>query len=105
LQKAPVQLDDLCQRDTASGQTPVQFLVLLQDSFDSGRKVIARTPEEVHDCGPGQIFGGEAKTLGLDTQPLGLGRREINGALHELTLSWAVVSSNKPLQRTGCAGR
>src|SRR3989441_7642144 len=73
--------------DTASGQTPIQLLVLFQHALGSGVEILASRCKQVHDCGPGQFLRLQAETLRLEAQPLDLRRRELDEEFHRPTVS------------------
>lgn len=58
--------------DTASGEAPVQVLVLFQDALDGGVEVVAGDDQQVGYRRASQSLGGEAETLRLDPQAFGL---------------------------------
>src|SRR5262245_36777278 len=91
-------------RDTASGEAPVQLLVLLKHPRRRGLEVLANARQEIGNGGPRQFFWRQTETRRLRAQPLSLGGREIDREFHAPTLPWAAVPSNNRLEQAGSAG-
>jgi len=87
-------------RDTASGETPVQLLVLSQHAFGGCLKVISRGCKEVHDRGTSEILRRETESVGFVAEPFCLRWRKIDGELHGDSVLW-----RRPVQQPASADR
>src|SRR5712691_9288671 len=70
----------------ASGETPVQLLVLPQYALSGCLEVVGRSSQELCDHGAGKVLRRDPKALGLVAQSFDLGRREVDGQLHGGTI-------------------
>jgi hypothetical protein len=66
---------------TASGEAPVEGLVLAQHSFGSSLEGLIRSGEYVGQPGTGQLLKRNAKAFGLPMELLGLGGCELTRQL------------------------
>ncbi len=85
-------------RATASGETPVQLLVLSQHAFGGCLEVISRGCQEVRDRGTSEILRREAESVGFVAEPFCLRWRKIDGELHEDSVPW-----RRPVQQPASA--